>query len=230
MVEGFLYCFSNPSMPGTLKVGMTERTPEIRLAEANASDTWRPPTPYAIEFAKQVKNPKEKEKTLHALLEQYTERINPRREFFRVSIAEVQKFFDLMDGIVWTASRNEKEIQTDDEEEDAEEVDEEDIKASSSSLEKQARKQPKGCRDMTRCFINGQQVRHTIGVNNTWTAIYDSTKNRLVCNGIEYKAMCAFANAHWKYHKPDSNRHADGWGGCECEVNGKWISTYSLPG
>ena len=50
MIEGYIYCFSNPSMPGILKIGMTERTPKKRLNEANASDTWRPPTKYNIEF------------------------------------------------------------------------------------------------------------------------------------------------------------------------------------
>ena len=44
MSFGYVYCFSNESMKGILKVGMTERTPNIRLNEANASDTWRPPT------------------------------------------------------------------------------------------------------------------------------------------------------------------------------------------
>lgn len=72
-------------MPGILKVGMTLRTPLIRLNEANTSDTWRPPTPYIVQFAKKVLKPKEKETTLHILLSQYTERINPKREFFRVS-------------------------------------------------------------------------------------------------------------------------------------------------
>jgi len=38
---------------------MTEPTPEIRLNEANNSDTWRPSTSYKIEFAK-VLNPKQK--------------------------------------------------------------------------------------------------------------------------------------------------------------------------
>ena len=61
MTDGYIYCFSNPSMPGILKVGMTERIPEARLSEANASDTWRPPTPYKIEFAKKVSNPSQKE-------------------------------------------------------------------------------------------------------------------------------------------------------------------------
>jgi hypothetical protein len=62
MTDGYIYCFSNPSMPAILKVGMTERTPIIRLGEANASDTWRPPTPYKIEFAKKVSDASGKEK------------------------------------------------------------------------------------------------------------------------------------------------------------------------
>jgi len=52
MDGGYIYCFSNQSLIGILRVGMTERTPEIRLSEANNSDTWRPPTPYKIELSK----------------------------------------------------------------------------------------------------------------------------------------------------------------------------------
>ena len=94
MIIGYLYCFSNPSMPGILKIGMTERTPEVRLKEANSSDTWRPPTPYIIEFAKRVMCPKEKETILHTILSKYTERIHQNREFFRVSVEEVKNFLD----------------------------------------------------------------------------------------------------------------------------------------
>ena len=57
MTEGYLYCFSNQSMPGILKVSMTEKTPEITLNEANSSS-------YKIEFAKKVLNPKQKEQLL----------------------------------------------------------------------------------------------------------------------------------------------------------------------
>jgi hypothetical protein len=227
MTDGYIYCFSNSSMPGILKVGMTERTPVIRLGEANTSDTWRPPTPYTIEFAKKISDASGKEKILHTLLEQYTERINPRREFFRVSPEEVRKFFDLMDGEMWAEPRIEEEEDEEDEEEEEESG--ENI-ISSSKLEKEARKKDKGCREMSKCFTNGQRVRHTIGINNIWVAIFDSIKRCLIHDGKEYKAMCSFANAHWKNYRPDSNRHADGWGGCECEVDGKWISTYSLPG
>ena len=132
MAEGYSYCFSNPSMPGILKVGMTERTPEARLNEANASDTWRPPTPYKIEFAKKVSNASQKEKTLHILLEQYTDRIHPRREFFRISPEEVRKFFDLMDGEMWSETRNEEEK----EEEEKEKEEEEETSSETVQLDK----------------------------------------------------------------------------------------------
>ena len=137
-------------MPGILKIGMTERTPEIRLNEANRSDTWRPPTLYKNEFAKKVLNPKQKETTLHKLLSQYTERINPKGEFFRVSTEEVKTFFDLIDGDLWVK--------------DPEEEEEEDEEDNLSTISK--------CRETRKCFTNGQRIRHTIGINKTWIGTY----------------------------------------------------------
>lgn len=102
VVKGYIYCMSNSSMPGIMKVGLTMRTPEERLKEANKSDTFKPPTMYQIEFAKYVVSPLIKEKVLHDLLERYKERIHPQREFFRVSSSEVRRFFDLIDGEWWS--------------------------------------------------------------------------------------------------------------------------------
>ena len=95
-LDGYVYCISNPTYVGLLKIGYTERSPELRLAEANKSNTWIP-TPFKIEFAKKVKNCQQKEKNLHQILEQYSERITSK-EFFRVSKEEVLSFFNLMDG------------------------------------------------------------------------------------------------------------------------------------
>jgi hypothetical protein len=224
MTDGYLYCFSNESMPGILKVGMTERTPGVRLSEANCSDTWRPPTPYKIEFAKKVSNPKQKETTLHTLLSQYTERINPKREFFRVSTEEIKTFFDLMDGELWIEHYIEKD--EDDEQEDVEnEYDEETYKTI---------KQPvivKGCRDMSKCFTNGQKIRHVIGINKTWIGIYDSSKNEIVCNEKIYQGrspLNQFAKSHYKTERHDRVSNVNAWVECECEVNQKWISIYNL--
>jgi hypothetical protein len=101
MTEGWVYCLSNPSMPGLLKVGITERTPEERAKELSTTGV---PTPFVIEFAKRVKNPAQKEATLHALLEKYAERTNARREFFRTTPEIVKQFFDLMDDLDGTVT------------------------------------------------------------------------------------------------------------------------------
>ena len=110
MTYGYVYCFSNESMPGILKVGETDRLPDVRLKEANRSDTWRPPTPYKIEFAKKVLKPKEKEKKLHLILSEH--RINPNREFFRISSKKLHLLFDLMDGENWEIEKIEKSTDT----------------------------------------------------------------------------------------------------------------------
>jgi hypothetical protein len=205
-------------MPGILKVGMTERTPEARLKEANSSDTWRPPTPYKIEFAKKVYNSSQKEKTLHTLLEQYTDRIHSRREFFRVSPEEVIKFFDLMDGEMWV----ENFVEEDEDDED-----------DNTILETVTGVKPidtKGCRDMKKCFTNGQRIRHKIGINKTLIGTYDYLKNGIATDGKIYYSLSEMAKAHNKMELPHRLTYtANGWKECECEVNGKWISTYLLP-
>ena len=95
---GYIYCFSSRSMPGIYKIGMTTRTPEDRLKDANTSNTWKPPTPYNIEMFVKVTQAYVKEQALHKLLEHYGKRIHPRREFFSISIYEVRMFFLLLDG------------------------------------------------------------------------------------------------------------------------------------
>jgi hypothetical protein len=222
MTYGYLYCFSNQSMPGILKIGMTERTPEIRLNEANSCDTWRPPTPYKIELAKKVLNPKQKETTLHNLLSQYTERINPKREFFRISLEEVKTFFDLIDGDLWVKCPEEDEEDEEDEEEEEEDEDNQTTISNSPVVK---------CRDMSKCFTDGQRIRHTIGINKTWIGIYNSSKNGIMYNGKIYEGrspLNQFAKSHYGTERNDRVSNVNAWKECECEVNGKWISTYNL--
>jgi hypothetical protein len=130
--DGYVYCFSNPSMPGIVKIGMTERNPILRLAEANRPYTWSPPTPYVLEFAKHVKNPKKKEGHIHNFLGKVATRIHPRREFFRISTEIVRGIFDIIDGEMYAESTHAEvvtEIEKDDnvEEEPHVEPTEEDI-------------------------------------------------------------------------------------------------------
>ena len=91
-----------------------------------------------------------------------------------------------------------------------------------------------GCRDMTKCFTDGQYIRHVIGGSGIWQGIYNMERNKIIVNqaingevNIEYKSLSSFAQAH--YRAENSNRtSANGWAECECYVNGQWISTYNL--
>ena len=96
--NGYLYCFSNSSMPGLYKIGMTSRTPEERLAEANKSNTYKPPTPYKIEFQIFIQDVQKYEKIIHKILEQRGERIRERmnREFFKTNLFIVRRLFDII--------------------------------------------------------------------------------------------------------------------------------------
>jgi hypothetical protein len=94
--EGWVYCMSNPAMPGFVKVGMTSRNPHERAAELYTTGV---PFEFIVEFAKKVKNYTAKEKQLHELLEKLYERPNPNREFFKCSSTDVYELFELMDGV-----------------------------------------------------------------------------------------------------------------------------------
>ena len=202
---GYIYCFSNPSMQGIVKIGMTMRTPEERLHEANASDTWRPPTQYKIEFAKKVLDASQKEKDLHILLEKYHGRINSRKEFFHVSPDDARLFFNTMDGEIW--------VETPEDKDKVQEV-------------------VKGCRRMAKCFINGQRIRHSCRKTDTepWIGIYDSSKDVIIYDGTLYTSISTFASNHYAIERPDRTSQVNGWDECECEVDGNWISIFNLPG
>jgi hypothetical protein len=178
MSEGYIYCISNECMPGIFKVGMTERTPVERLKEANKSDTWRPPIPYKLEFAKRVQLVREKEGYLHRLLSKYHCRINESREFFKCDVADVRLFFDILDGEYWAPE---------DEEEDP------------SGAEGTKR------RDMRQLFSDKQRIRHIYrGDEQTaWIGIYDSVRSEIECGGVFYKTLSEFATAHVRLFNPD---------------------------
>jgi hypothetical protein len=88
MAEGYIYCLSNPSMPGLLKIGMTERTPEKRAEELFTTGVA---TPFKVEFSRKVENARCTEKEVHKLLDNY--RV-PNREFFEVTVEDAEKVID----------------------------------------------------------------------------------------------------------------------------------------
>jgi hypothetical protein len=77
----YLYIFSNPSMPGLLKIGCTTRAPHERRLELHTTGV---PTAFDIEYACEVADCWACEQAAHRALDRY--RIVPNREFFKVSI------------------------------------------------------------------------------------------------------------------------------------------------
>jgi len=96
-VEGYIYCFTNESMPGLVKIGMTTEDPEYRAREL--SSVTGIPTPFRVEISKRILNPREKERAVHELLATLGFRVNEKREFFDCSMVIVKQLFAVIDGM-----------------------------------------------------------------------------------------------------------------------------------
>lgn len=75
-----VYVLSNEAMPGLVKIGRTSQEPEQRLRNLYTTGV---PLPFKCEYACYTSRPVELEAALHKLLASL--RVNPAREFFRIS-------------------------------------------------------------------------------------------------------------------------------------------------
>ena len=78
---GFVYCLSNPSYRGLVKIGQTGRSPECRARDLARSTAC--PTPFKVEWSIRLIYPKLAEEEAHRSLKSFREAKN--REFFRIS-------------------------------------------------------------------------------------------------------------------------------------------------
>ncbi len=83
-MHGYVYCLTNESIPGLVKIGKTSRDPQERAAEISSSTGV--PTPFTLKWSREVGNMNKAESDLHAALGQY--RLSKRREFFRCTPAQ----------------------------------------------------------------------------------------------------------------------------------------------
>jgi hypothetical protein len=96
--EGYIYCLSNPSIPGLYKIGKTINSPIERCNDL--SSPTGVPVPYEIEFAKEIDDIDRGEKAIHYILDAY--RTNDKREFFNISKDIIKQLFDLIKGNYWS--------------------------------------------------------------------------------------------------------------------------------
>lgn len=94
--KGWVYVLENPSMPGLVKIGLTQNTPEKRAADLSSATNM--PTPFKVVYALEVRDCKLVESKVHASLDKY--RVNSNREFFSISskhasqqVAKIAKIF-----------------------------------------------------------------------------------------------------------------------------------------
>jgi len=77
---GLVYILTNPSMPGLVKIGMTEQDDaNVRVAQLYTTGV---PFPFTIEFVGKVADAERVEDAFHIAFGPY--RVNPKREFFRI--------------------------------------------------------------------------------------------------------------------------------------------------
>lgn len=81
---GYVYFLTNPSMPGLVKIGRTARDPRKRAGELTSASGV--PTPFTLAGYIQSEDAVRTEAALHDAMR--AERVNRRREFFRVDLAE----------------------------------------------------------------------------------------------------------------------------------------------
>jgi T5orf172 domain len=88
--HGFIYILSTRSQPRLLKIGVTQRTVEVRVKEINSATGVI--VPYGVRAVWRVDDAAEVEQELHTLLAPY--RIRADREFFELDFFEASRLIN----------------------------------------------------------------------------------------------------------------------------------------
>lgn len=227
-----MYCFTNESMPGICKIGMTTRTAERRLREANVCGTWRPPTPYKCEFAEEVSDDVVKvERAVHKKLEEMGLRVSMKREFFKADIELVKRIIceakSVEEDPVEDVSSNCKTIMK-------ERVVEVSAKCKTRMKEKVVEVGKKGGgkkHSFEKYLVDGCEIRHIIGETKVWHGVYlKRTGNVKGENGKTYPSLSCFCKEHMKVEVPHKKSYTvNNWRLCEVKTpDGEWKSVAGL--
>ena len=82
--SGYVYALTNPSMPGLVKIGCTQRDSRSRAREVFTTGV---PTPFEVAFEVFSEDHEKLELQVHSQLEPF--RVSQRREFFRYPLKDV---------------------------------------------------------------------------------------------------------------------------------------------
>ena len=88
-MAGYIYIFSNISMPEIYKIGFTERKPHERANELSNTSS---PTPFKVEYSLLVEEPSLIESEIHQAFIDY--RVSENREFFKIDLQYAIRFIE----------------------------------------------------------------------------------------------------------------------------------------
>lgn len=109
MAEGIVYVLTNEAMPGLVKIGYTTTAIEVRLQNLYSTSV---PFPFRCEFACHTEKAKALEEALHAAFA--PDRVNPRREFFKLSLDRILPLLKCWDHPQTDVTQEvQKELETD---------------------------------------------------------------------------------------------------------------------
>jgi hypothetical protein len=83
-VSGYIYALVNPSLPGMVKIGRTDRDPKGRAKELSSATGV--PTPFIVAHSIFVEDSRIAENIIHGYLENNGFRVSSNREFFSIPI------------------------------------------------------------------------------------------------------------------------------------------------
>jgi ribosomal protein L37AE/L43A len=105
-VMGSLYILSNPSMPGLVKIGMTEGDVSERVNQLSSGTSVA--EPFVLEASITSSDPSKDEQLVHKQLAEYRK---PKREFFAMSVQEAVKTLQQVLGRLPTYVRSDSLLQ-----------------------------------------------------------------------------------------------------------------------
>lgn len=89
--SGYVYCLSNPAMPGLLKIGYTKHSPRKRAEQLFKEGGTGVPAPFKLEFYFCCNDPRMLERAIHDDLSEV--RYSYNREFFQISVERAKAVF-----------------------------------------------------------------------------------------------------------------------------------------
>lgn len=89
---GYVYVLTNPSIPGQVKIGMTQKRPERRSAELSAATGV--PEQFHVAYYRSFEDAALAERIVHSVLEEQGLRPGSNREFFSLDAEAAQRLID----------------------------------------------------------------------------------------------------------------------------------------